>query len=141
MATKMRLAKGNEELILVLEKLSGADADKIAKKALFEGADIVTNRVRANLWGTLSGEGTGDLFKSLGISSMRKNDSGWDVKIGFAGYDKHGTANQLKARILESGTTKQPKRPFFRPAVNSTREAAKARIAEVIDREIGKIGG
>ena len=118
----------------------GARSGEAAKKAIYAGAGIVADRIRANLRSVVSGEGTGALEASLGITPMREDNGGWNVKIGFDGYDSKGVPNQLKARALESGTSRgEGKHPFVRPAVNASRGAALAAMKAVIDEETRKI--
>ena len=99
----------------------------------------MTDEVRRRLDGVIKGPSTGALSASLGITKMQESADGWDVKIGFDGYDAAGVPNVLKARVLESGSSKQQKRPFMRPAVNATRKAAVQKMGEIIDEEIARI--
>lgn len=46
--------------------------------------------------------------------------------------------NQLKARVMESGSSTIRKRPFVRPAVNAKRKEAEAAMERVINEEIKK---
>ena len=112
--------------------------EEIVKRALFDGAKILADQVRSNLEGVLSGNSTGELSKSLGISDMRTSGGLADVLVGFDGYDSKGTANALKARALESGTSKQDKRPFMRPAINSTKSAVQRKMMETLTEELEK---
>lgn len=131
--------KAGDDYALKLSRLA-TNSDEIAKKAIYEGAKIVADKIKSNLQGVLSPDATGDLAASFGIASIDKDSNGdWNTKLGFDGYDGEGTPNQLKARALESGTSKQPKRPFVRPALNATKAAAKSKMGQVIDEEIGKI--
>lgn len=115
-------------------------SDEIAKKAIFEGAKIVADKVKSNLEGVLSPYATGDLVASFGVTPIEKDASGnWNAKIGFDGYGTDGVANQLKARVLESGSSKQQKRPFVRPAVNATKKQVVDKMGQVIDEEIKKL--
>lgn len=130
--------KGLDELALKLSQL-GTQSDEIAKKAVFAGAKVVADKIRANLRGVLSRKGTGDLESSLGISPIKVDKNGVvNAKIGFSGYDRKGTANQLKARVLESGSSQQRKRPFVRPAVTATKQRAQSEMQRVVDEEIKK---
>lgn len=131
--------KKSEDYVLRLSRLAGADQRKIAGKAIFEAADIVADEVRSRLQNVIKGPSTGALVASLGIAKMQETQDGYNVKIGFDGYDENGHPNVLKARVLESGSSKQPKRPFMRPAVNATRKQAMAKMGEVIDEEIARI--
>lgn len=133
------VAKAAEEYALKLSRLAAANQREIAGKAIYAAADIVTDEVRRRLDGVIKGPSTGALAASLGITKMKENADGWDVKIGFDGYDAAGVPNVLKARVLESGSSKQQKRPFMRPAVNATRKAAVEKMGEIIDKEIARI--
>lgn len=117
-----------------------AEEGRIAQKAIYEAAGIVTDRIRANLRSVISGDATGDLEKSLGIAPIEKDREGnWNTKIGFDGYDRNGVPNQLKARVLESGRSNQKKRPFVRPAVRQTKAEAIKAMDRVIQEEIEKM--
>lgn len=129
---------GIDEYMAQLQAL-GAQSREILQTAVYEGAAIVADEVRDRLHAVLSPDATGELESSLGIAPMR-NDRGYvNTRIGFDGYDSKGVANQLKANVLESGSSKQPKRPFMRPAVNASRKPAEAKMAQVVDQEIKKI--
>lgn len=138
--------KGAEELYRALEMMSGIEADELAKRGLHEGMKPVADAVRSNLSSVIQ-NGNGDLLNSLGVSPIRRNDKGgWDVKVGFAGYDGRpqkgfpkGVPNTLKARALESGTSRgQPKRPFLRKAVNAVKSAALNNMQQEIEAGLEK---
>lgn len=133
--------KAGEEFAVKLSRLeSGSEA--IAKKAIYAGAGIVTDKIRSNLQANLAGstQSTGSLVNSLGITPITRGRDGWiNAKVGFDGYDEKGVPNQLKARVMESGTSKIKKRPFVRPAVNATKKPAEEAMQRVIDEEIEKI--
>lgn len=131
--------KGSDEYALKLNRLASG-SEKIAKKAIYEAAGIVADRIRAEMDKKLSGESTGDLAASLGITPIERDDYGnWNAKIGFDGYDSKGVPNQLKARALESGTSKMKKRPFVRPAMYASKKRALEAMKRVIDEETAKI--
>jgi HK97 gp10 family phage protein len=133
--------KAGDEYALKLSRLA-TGSDEIAKKAIYAAAGIVADKIKSNLEGVLSPEATGDLVDSFGISKIDRDKNGdWNAKIGFDGYDRQGVPNQLKARVLESGSSRQKKRPFVRPAVNATKKQAQAKMAEIIDEETEKIMG
>lgn len=130
-----------EDYALKLSKMA-TNSEEIAKKAIYEGSKIVADKIKSNLEGVLSPEATGELVKSFGVTPISKNKDGdWNAKIGFDGYDKKGVANQLKARVMESGTSTRKKHPFVRPAVNATKKRVVQKMGEVIDEELRKIGG
>lgn len=132
--------KAGEEYALRLSKLA-AGSEEIAKKAVYEAAGMVADEIRANLEANLaeSRASTGALAASLGITPVTVDRDGWiNAKIGFDGYDERGAPNQLKARVMESGSSKIKKRPFVRPAVSTTKKAAVEAMRRVIDEEIEK---
>lgn len=115
------------------------ESPEIVAKAVRAGADIVADKVRDNLTSVLSGKGTGELLDSMGITPVRQYGSVINAKVGFDGYDKMGTPNMLKAAVLEYGSRRQQARPFMAPAVNATRRKAKAKMEEIVGREIDAI--
>lgn len=133
--------KDGSEYALKLSRLR-AGSDEIAKKAIYKAAGVVADKIKSNLESVVSENATGDLTASFGVSPISQdNDGNWNAKIGFDGYDKNGVPNQLKARVLESGSSKQPKRPFVRPAVNATKSQALNEMAKIIDEETKTIMG
>jgi HK97 gp10 family phage protein len=128
-----------DEYALKLSQLE-AGSEEIAKKAIYEGAKIVADQIKSNLEGVLSKEATGDLVASFGITPIEcDGDGNWNAKVGFDGYGTDGVANQLKARVLESGSSQQKKRPFVRPAVNATKGQVVEKMDQVIEEEIQKL--
>lgn len=128
--------KTSKDLMRKLSAIQGKGADEAAKRAVYVGAGYMAERIKESLRGVLSPNATGDLENSLGIApiTLDKQDN-WGTKIGFSGYDRKGTANTLKARILESGSSKQQKRPFLSPAIKKYRKIAEERMnneAEII---------
>lgn len=128
-----------DEFALALSRLA-TQSDEIAKKAIYEGAKVVADKIKSNLEGILSPEATGDLVASFGVTPITKDSEGnFNCKIGFDGYDSKGTPNQLKARALESGTSTEKKKPFVRPAVNATKGTAIEKMGQVINEEIQRL--
>ena len=131
--------KAGDEFALALSRLA-TGSEEIAKKAIFEGVNIVADKIKSNLQGVLSEEATGEMVASFGVTPIEKDASGnWNAHVGFDGYDSKGVPNQLKARTLESGSSKQRKRPFVRPAVNATKNTAVEKMGQVIDQEIQRL--
>ena len=148
--------KAGEDYMIKLSKIA-ASTEEIAEKALHKAAGIVTDKVRENLkkniadptsaaksgmaiFKKVGSKRTGDLSESLGITPMKLDRDGYfNVKIGFDGYDRDGVPNQLKARVMESGSSTIAPRPFVRPAVKATKKTAEEAMGRVIDEEIEKI--
>lgn len=131
-----------DKLIRQFEKLN-SDFESIAKEAVRAGAGVLADRVRANLASNLSDSehSTGDLLDSLGIAPARVNtDGSVDAKVGFdsPGYDRKGVPNILKARVMESGSSVQAKRPFFGPAVKATREKVRVAMKQKVSERLEK---
>lgn len=127
-----------QEYFQKLEKF-GKRAPEIARKVVIAGANPVADEIRKNLQNNLKGSeySKGDLLDSLGIAPADTDSAGnTNTKIGFDGYDRSGTPNALKARAMESGTSKQPKKPFVRPAVKKMREKAIEEMGKKLDAEI-----
>lgn len=132
------MLKTSDQISLQLRKLDGK-TDEICKRAVYVGAGVMADQIRANLKKNLaaSKETTGDLLDSLGITPPKLDREGnWNAKVGFDGYDKKGVPNQLKARAMESGTSKQKKKPFVRPAISQAREKAKKAMEESVGNDI-----
>ncbi len=156
MAKSKMTIKAGEDYMRRLSQL-GEGSGEIAKKAVYEASGIVADRIRKNLVDNIndpqsaaknggsilkkSGEKrTGDLVKSLGITPIKLDRNGvLNVKIGFDGYDSRGIPNQLKARVMESGSSTIAPRPFVKPAVKATKKAAEETMNRVINEEIEKI--
>jgi len=128
-----------DNFALALSRLA-TNSEEIAKKAIYEGANIIADKIKSNLQGVLSEEATGEMLASFGVTPITKDASGnWNAHVGFDGYDSKGVPNQLKARTLESGSSRQRKRPFVRPAVNATKNTAVEKMGQVIDQEIQRL--
>ena len=118
----------------------GSEYEDVARQAVYEGAAIVADEIRNNLEHVISDEATGELLDSLGITPIEMDKRGnFNAKVGFDGYDSKGVPNQLKARVLESGSSKQKKRPYVRPAVNATRKKVEHTMARVVDEAVKRV--
>ena len=131
--------KAGDEFALAISRLA-TNSEEVAKKAIYAGSNIIADKIKSNLEGVLSPEATGELVASFGVTPITQDEQGnFNCKIGFDGYGSDGVANQLKARVMESGSSQQQKRPFVRPAVNATKKSAVARMGEVVDQEIRRL--
>lgn len=125
-----------------LEKL-GSGAVGVMKKGTYDGAAIIADEVRKGLRAAIRhpDESSGDLERSMFLAHMVDENGYIYTEIGFAGYDSKGVPNILKARAMESGTSRQPKTPFIRKAFNSAKERCMAAMQKTVDDEIKKIMG
>lgn len=133
--------KGIDELALKISKL-GEKSTEIAKDVVMAGAQPVADEIRKGLEKNLIGSkySEGDLLNSLGIAPPGVDRNGnVNTKIGFDGYDSKGVPNPLKARVMESGSSKQKKRPFVRPAINRSKKKALKEMQKKYDEELKKL--
>lgn len=131
--------KGMEEYEKKLSLLA-KDAEQICGAAIYEGASIMADEIKAGIRSLPRKTGVTQegLEKGFGISKLREDNGFYNVKLGFEGYNANGEPNVMMARIMESGTSKVPKHPFVRPAVNRAKAAAQDKMAAVLDEEIEK---
>lgn len=156
--------RGLEEYARYLQKV-GANTPEICGKVVYAMADIVADQVRENITklptvteaealGAYRANETTDLTKAqkkgledgFGISPMQNDNSYYNVKLGFDGYNKvktrkypQGQPNAMIARAVESGSSVRKKNPFIRRAVNATQKQAVEKGKQVADQEIAKI--
>lgn len=150
-------SEGIDDLIAALDSTDDKDLEEIAGSAIYAMANEVANQVKTNLSNLATSvekrykddtarlitprqkEG---LIQSFGISKMRAEGGGWNVKLGFDGYNDvktktypQGQPNTMIARLTESGSTWRQKQPFFRPALNSAKaKAMKAGEAKALEK-------
>lgn len=138
-----------------LEQLQLDTRDKIIGKAVYEGAGIVADAVRANINAlatsndfheAVTPKQKAGLLAGLGISRMKDENGFINVKIGFNGYNSirnkrypNGQPNALVARSLEKGTSTAPAQRFVAPAVKRAQASAENAMQEVVESEIDKI--
>ena len=129
---------GLDEYIDKLSKL-GSKMPEVAKRAVQAGVNPLADEVRKQLEKSLQGSkfSTGDLLDSLGVTPVGVDKNGvYNAKVGFSGYDRKGVPNALKARAMESGTSRQPKKPFMRPAVNRAKKRVLEEMGKSIDADL-----
>ena len=152
---------GIDSFVRDLNDLAG-DTEGICKMAVYEGAKVVADSVKANINALPTRDGKyvpkgkkargatpeekAALQSGFGISRMRANGT-IDVSIGFDGYMAGGTKNYPKgkpismiARSIESGTSWLQKTPFVNRGVASSKGAAEAAMQKCFDAEIKKRG-
>lgn len=141
--------KGFEDYERIIWNLEQNTEDIVAS-SIYEGAKVVADAVKIQINGIRS-DGPSEyekrrrliqirgLKESMGISSMR-NDNGFiNVKIGFDGYNELGQPNVMIARVFESGTSFSSKQPFFKRAINQSRETCETKMKLEIDKQIKAI--
>ena len=112
--------------------------DEIVPKVLQAGGEVVLEKVKSNLQSVLSGESTGELARSLGLSPAKVNrNGGHDIKVGFNEPRSDGKANAMIASVLEYGKHNQPPRPFMKPARTQSRKACIEAMERKFKEEAG----
>ena len=128
-----------EELLRKLSKL-GSRMDEVSETVLEAGGEVVLEKVRSNLEGVLSGNSSGELVSSLGLSGVRIDKNGnSNIKVGFAEPRKDGTSNAMVANIIEYGKHNQPAKPFLKPAKTASKKQCIETMAKTLEEEIDKI--
>ena len=80
--------KAGDEYALKLSRLA-AGSDDVAKKAIYEGAKVVADKIKSNLESKVYADATGDLIASFGITPIARDKEGnWYTKIGLDGLDR-----------------------------------------------------
>jgi HK97 gp10 family phage protein len=128
-----------EEFLQRISRLAD-QTDVIVPKVLEAGGEVVLDAVRSGLHSVLSGDSTGELEGSLGLSPVRLDrDGNPNIKVGFAEPRSDGGSNAKLANILEHGKHGQPPRPFLKAAKAASRDGAKAAMIAKLDEEVGKL--
>lgn len=150
---------GVSAYIADLERLR-ANSEGITKKALYEGASVVADELRAAVKSLptdndrsaghypkgITDEQKDALIQGLGIAPFQSEGDRVDTLVGFSGYSDYKTKKYpngqpliLIARVAESGTSFSKKTPFARKAVRRAKPQTEAKIKEVFESEIEKI--
>ena len=130
--------EGMDEYLTALGRLGGKQAEKVIKYAVYPGAAVVADALRAEI--ESHHRVTGDLASSLTLATMR-NDNGFvNTKVMFMGYDRNGVPNAIKAAVLESGNSKGKKGThFISKTVRSVEAKASAAMSSALDEKIAEI--
>lgn len=124
---------GFEEYRKQLLKL-GTSIEGVIKYAVYDAAGMVADAIKAN-----TPVESGALQNSIGLTGFRNEDGYIYTKVVFDGYDGRGVPNALKARVLESGSSKRKKHPFIRPALNRVKSAAEYSIEMKLDEKMKEL--
>ena len=112
----------------------------IVPKVLEAGGEVVLDAVRGSLHSALSGNSTGELEASLGLSPVRLDrDGNPNIKVGFSEPRKGGKSNAMLASVLEHGKHGQPPRPFLKAAKAAARAPAAAAMVKKLDEELATL--
>ena len=156
--------KKGDEYIEKLEQLSRELKREVIGEAVYEGASIVADAVKAGIssiptespgaWGTpekplrgLNAKQKAGLHNSFGIAPLKDDGDGFlHVKLGFDGYNDiktkrwpKGQPNAMIARSVERGTSIMKETPFMKKAVAKARNRAREAMKRKVDENIEKI--
>ena len=109
----------------------GQDVEKMAKYAIYPAAGLVLEELKA-----ATPRDTGDLANSEILTKFRTEEGQVYTAVVFDGYDRDGVPNSLKARAIESGTSRMKKRPFIRPTVNRIKQRVIETMSAGVDEYI-----
>lgn len=143
--------KGLDDLAFMLNRLTDGSETAI-KRAVYDGAGIMADAVRTNI-GSIRSGGPSDWERRRreaqkaglqeGLTTYKIENKGAVIEggVGFDGYNSLEQANQMVARVFNSGTSFSSKQPFFERAVRSSRGAARQAVIAGIEKEISKLTG
>lgn len=101
----------------------GVNIEGFCKQAVYPAAGLVIEEIKRSC-----PVDTGALRDSAALTKFEDKDGYIFTQVTFNGVDDNGHPNPVKARALESGTSKQRKRPFIRPAFNRVKRTAENMI-------------
>ena len=107
--------------------------EAMCKYSIYEAAGMVADEIKK-----ATPVDTGDLRNSVSLETMQTRDGMTYTKVDFAGYDRDGTPNLLKARVIESGTSHVQKKPFVRPTVKRVTKLAEFMMDKAINEYLSK---
>lgn len=108
---------------------------EIARRMVEAGAPVLIEAIRNRLEMEKRRK-SGALIESVSVVKMEITPSGAAAEIGFDGVDENGVANDLKANVLEKGTSKRKAHPFLTKSRNDAEQGVIAAMQEVLDREV-----
>lgn len=158
--------KGIDDYVAALERVD-KNSDETIKEAIYDGAAIVADAIKAGLQSLPIDEGPNglprfgtpenplngvsrrqkaDLINSMGIAPISRKGLTIDTKIGWDGYGSvktkahpQGVPNVLLMRSIESGTSFMKKNPVVRKSVNKARRNAEEAIKNTIEQKIEEV--
>lgn len=160
----LQVGRGLSEYLATLENLEHR-ADGMAGQAIWEGARVVADRVKANLEALPTTPAPEDRHPPYQKTEGRRNPTpeekqglidGWgisrkegrngyiNVKTGFSGTNANGAKNASVAMRFEAGTETCARLAPVASAIRQSRSAAeaamKAKIEELLQKEVESNG-
>ena len=109
--------------------------DGLIKRSVYPAAGMLIEAIKQNTPVAHPEDGN-NLRNSMALKKFQKDDGYVYTAVVFEGYDERGVPNVLKARVLESGSSKRPKHPFVRPTVNRIKKQLMAMIEANLEQAI-----
>ena len=139
--------KGISEYLEALEKIGPKGSQGVIRYAVYPGAAIVADAVRAAIESQATD--SGKLASSISLSPMRYDKGYINTRVMFTGYDTEkpskrfpkGVPNAVKAAVLESGNSTHPARHIISKAARMAQPAADEAMAAALDENIAEILG
>ena len=141
----------------------GQAADDVAKSAVYAGAGVVIEAIKASIDSIPEQQGymqpgnqrhsatrdeKADLKEHFGISRMTNANGVTHNRVGVEGYSRHATAQYpqgvplpLIARSIERGSSVRVASPFIKRAINGCKAQALAAMEEAATKKINEITG
>ena len=144
---KFTVGKGLDTYITNLEKIQTLTPEMIGR-SIYEGARIVTDRVRSEINGLSEHDCDAvqkqGLLDGLGIADIRQTMTGSDVKVGMDGFNSKitktypkGQPNVMIARSIISGTSWRPrKNDFMGRAARASQAQAEKAMQQEMDKQL-----
>lgn len=125
------------DLDALIGRMSALDASvqrSIARRSTAKGIRLIRDRVRANAAKIDDPKTKNNISKNVHVQwapRLAKAEQGAAFRVGIRGGGLGRLENEQNPggdtyywRFLEFGTTKLPAKPFFRPAIEGTKETA-----------------
>lgn len=150
---------GMDEYLAKLERLT--DDREYIGTAIYAGADIVANSIRAQINALPVGPGWGNkgekirtitsvqkkgLQDGFGIARMRKDGDYYNVKLGFEGYNGQkthshptGQPNSMIARSICAGTSFRAQNDFVGRAIRKEKTNAEKKMEQTFEEALAKL--
>lgn len=134
-----------EDFLMKVSRLS-SKTDEILPKVLAAGAEVIEEKVRANLSSAIGKDtkvpsrSTGRLLSALGTTpAMQDRNGDFDIKVGFAEPRMDGESNAKIASILEYGRSGQPAKPFLKPAKSASKSTCIKKMKTTLEEEVERL--
>ena len=124
---------GDEALMRKFNALEGKVQKKFARKSMRKAAKVIQKEAKAR-----APVESGDLKKNIKVKAAQRSRSriGVNVVVGEGWY----TGEQFYGAFIELGTSKQPARPFMRPALEDKRDEARGVLVDELQELIAAEG-